>query len=194
MLKDLILKNRSIRRFYQDAPVGMDMLRDLVELARLSPSGGNRQPLKFMLSCDPGRNAIIFEHLAWAAYLKDWPGPAEGERPSAYIVILGDTSIARSFDCDQGIAAQSIMLGAAELGLAGCILGSVQRHGLQKTLGIPEQYQILLVLALGRPKEKIVLEAVGPSGDIKYWRDRECVHHVPKRALKDIIVDFAGGA
>jgi len=188
MLKDLIAKSRSCRRFDEQVPVARETLRDLVELARLSPSAGNLQPLKYVLSCEPQKNALIFPHLAWAGYLKDWAGPAEGERPAAYIIILGDTEIAKDFGCDHGIAAQSILLGAREKGLAGCPIGLIQREKLRQALKIPPRYEILLVLALGKPKETIVLESIGPDGSIKYWRDTQGTHHVPKRALDDIIV------
>jgi len=188
MLEDLIRKNRSYRRFYQEVSIELETLRELVNLARLSASSANKQPLKYILSCDPQRNALIFPHLAWAGYLKDWPGPSEGERPSAYIIILGDTEISRSFDCDHGIAAQSILLGATEKGLGGCIIGSINRKGLREALNIPSRYEILLVLALGKPKERVVIETVGPDGDIKYWRDENGVHHVPKRPLDEIII------
>jgi nitroreductase len=189
MIEDLIVKNRSYRRFHQESAVDRQTLRELIELARLSPSAANLQPLKYILSCEPEKKALIFPHLAWAGYLKDWPGPAEGERPSAYIIILGDTEVSRSFGCDHGIAAQSILLGAAEKGLGGCIIGTIQRDELRKALDITARYEILLVLALGRPREKVVLEAAGPAGDIKYWRDAEDVHHVPKRSLDEIILD-----
>jgi nitroreductase len=188
MIRDVIIRNRSYRRFYQEVALDRETLRELLDLARLSASGANMQPLKYILSCDPQKNALIFPYLAWAGYLKDWPGPSEGERPSAYIVILGDTDISRSFGCDHGIAAQSILLGAAEKGLGGCIIASVQRQGLREALQIPPRYDILLVLALGKPKETVVIESVGPTGDIKYWRDNESIHHVPKRLLDDIIV------
>jgi nitroreductase len=188
MLKDLIVKNRSYRRFYQDEVVSVETLRELVDLARLSASGANRQPLKYVLVCDPETNALVFPHLAWAGYLEDWPGPSEGERPSAYIVVLCDTDVFQSAGVDHGIAAQSILLGATEKGLGGCIIASIQKQGLRETLQIPPRYKILVVLALGKPKEKVVIDPVGPDGDIKYWRDGERVHHVPKRALDDIIV------
>jgi nitroreductase len=165
-----------------------ETLRDLVELARLSASGANKQPLKYILSSEEERNATIFDTLGWAGYLKDWPGPEEGERPSAYIVILGDTTIRPSFGVDPGIAAQSILLGATEQGLGGCILASIQRDALREALGVDGHYQIELVLALGKPKETVVIDPVGPDGNIKYWRDSEGVHHVPKRALDEIIV------
>ncbi len=189
MIRDLVIKNRSYRRFYQEVAIERQTLRELVDLARLSAAAGNMQPLKYILSCKPQKNALIFPCLAWAGYLKDWPGPSEGERPSAYIIILGDMQITQSFGCDHGIAAQSILLGATERGLGGCIIGTVQREKLRKALDIPSLYQILLVLALGKPREKVVLESVGPEGNIKYWRDSEGVHHVPKRALDDIILD-----
>lgn len=188
MLKDLVTKNRSYRRFHQDQAVGLETLREFVDLARLSASGANRQPLKFVLSCDPERNARIFPHLAWAGYLADWSGPEEGERPSGYIVILGDTDIRPSFGVDHGIAAQSILLGATEKGFGGCIIASIKKDALRAALDIDPRYEILLVLALGKPKETVVVEPVGPDGDIKYWRDSQGVHHVPKRALDDIIV------
>jgi nitroreductase len=188
MLKDLVLKNRSYRRFYQEVVVELKTLRELVDLARLSASALNLQPLKYVLSCEPQKNALIFPHLGWAGYLKDWPGPAEGERPSAYIIILGDTEISRAFGCDHGIAAQSILLGATERGLGGCMIATVKRQELSQALGIAPCCEILLVIALGKPKETVVIEEVGPDGDVKYWRDSQSGHHVPKRALDDIII------
>jgi len=188
MIKDLVRKNRSYRRFHQEVAIELETLRELVDLARLSASALTLQPLKYMLSCEPKKNALIFQHLAWAGYLKDWPGPDEGERPSAYIIILGDTDISRHFGCDHGIAAQSILLGAIDRGLGGCMLASVKRQELSKALGIPSRYEILLVLALGKPKETVVMETIGPTGDVKYWHDSEGVHHVPKRTLDDIII------
>lgn len=194
MLEDLVRKNRSYRRFHQHDPVNLETLRSLVNLAQLSASANNLQPLKYILSCEPGTNALIFPHTRWAGYLKDWPGPAEGERPAAYIVILGDTEIRKSFGCDHGIAAQSIMLGATERGLGGCMIGSIDHDGLRQVLDIPKQYEILLVLALGKPKETVVLEEVGPDGNIRYYRDAEGVHHVPKRSLNELILREYGRA
>jgi nitroreductase len=189
MIEDLVHQNRSCRRFYQDQPVSRETLLGLVNLARLSASAANLQPLKYALSWEPEKNAAIFATLAWAGYLKDWPGPVEGERPAAYLVILGNRDIAGGFGCDHGIAAQSILLGAREKGLGGCMIGSIKRDQLRQILGLSERYEILLVIALGRPKEEVVLTEVGPDGNIKYWRDEKGVHHVPKRRLDDIIIE-----
>ncbi|NLT95328.1 MAG: nitroreductase family protein [Clostridia bacterium] len=189
--KELVLKNRSYRRFYQDVKISRDTLVELIDLARLTGSGSNRQPLKYCLSCDPDLNARIFPNTLWAAYLKEWPGPEEGERPSAYIVIVEDKSIGLvNPRADLGISAQTILLGAVEKGYGGCMIASFKKKEIAELFNLPEdKYEPLLVIALGKPKEVVVIDEVGPDGDIKYWRDENQVHHVPKRALKDIILN-----
>lgn len=184
----LIKENRTYRRFYEDVPLNKETLEGLVNLARLSPSAGNFQPLKYIIAWEEEISSKIFPCLLWAAYLKDWSGPDKGERPTGYIVILGDTEIKKDFGIDPGIACQSILLGAVKQGLGGCIIGNVRRDKLRKELKIPAQYEILYVIALGKPKEEVVIEHLEPSGDVKYWRDEKQIHHVPKRSLKDIII------
>lgn len=188
MLEELVRRNRSYRRFDESFVVSRQTLLELVDLARLSASGANRQPLKYIVISDRETNARVFPHLAWAGYLADWPGPREGERPAAYIITLLDTAIAKSAGVDHGIAAQSILLGATERGLGGCIIASVQRQGLGETLSIDPRYEILLVLALGKPVEQVFVEPLGADGDIRYWRDEEGGHHVPKRSLDEIVL------
>lgn len=192
MIPELVKRTRSYRRFYQDVKIEQGTLRGLVDLARMSASGGNLQPLKYILCNDPEMNALIFAQLAWAGYLKDWPGPEEGERPSAYVVVLHDSRISKSPGCDHGIACQNILIGATEKGLGGCMIATIRKKELRETLNIPEYLEILLVVALGKPKETVVLTEVGPDGDIKYWRNEQQVHHVPKRKLDDIILGIVG--
>jgi len=187
-LKELSLKNRSRRRFYEDHIIDKGTLLELIELARLSPSAANVQPLRYFLSYNKPTNEKIFPLLGWAGYLKEWNGPSSGERPSAYIVIMADTNIGIP-DCDHGIAAQTILLGAVEKKLGGCIIASIKKKSLKKELNLLENHEILLVLALGKPKEEIVLEPMGEDGSVKYWRDENQIHHVPKRSLEDIIVN-----
>lgn len=189
MLKSLIEKNRSYRRFYQNQSVSCQVLKELVELARLTPSGANLQPLKYYLACDPIENADIFSTLKWAGYLKNWPGPEEGERPSAYIVITHDKLISENIGWDQGFAAQTIMLGAVEKGLGGCIIASMNKPRLAEILALPQHLEILLALALGHPKEAVLLEPMQDTAEVAYWRDEQGTHHVPKRPISEIIIN-----
>ena len=186
-LKDLILKTRSCRRFDESHQIRLETLERMIDLARLSPSGGNRQPLKYLLYNKSDECERIFPYLAWAGYFTDWPGPDKGERPSGYIIILGDKSVTDAFGVDHGIAAQSIMLGATETGLGGCIIGSIKREELCEELKIPDKYEILFILALGKPIEKIIIDEI-KDNDVKYWRDNEGNHHVPKRNLEELIL------
>jgi nitroreductase len=194
-LADLVARSRSYRRFHEHDPVPLETLRALVALARLAPSGGNQQPLRFLLSADTGRNAAIFPHLTFAGRLR-WTGPAPGERPAAYVVVLGDQRVKSpsGFAFDAGVAAQTILLGAAERGLGGVIVGGVQRAALGRSLGLGEHLELVLVLALGRPREEVVLEPLPASGDTAYWRDEAGRHHVPKRSLDELIVAAGEGA
>lgn len=188
MLKDLVAKNRSYRRFYEE-PISTETLKELVSLARITPSTANSQALKFCLVNTPEENAMVFRTLSWAGALPDWDGPEDGERPSAYIIILCDQTLGKNKMTDDGIAAQTMMLGAVEKGLGGCMLANINRSELAKALGIDtEHYTIDLVLALGKPKESVVLVDMPESGDPRYYRDENQVHYVPKRSLEDLII------
>lgn len=187
-LRDLIKKNRSYRRFFENKKIKRKELEEFVDLARLSPSGGNIQPLRFYLSNEKEENSRIFETLSWAGYIKDWEGPEEGERPSAYIIILADKNSPKPVEYDAAIAAQSILLGAVENGFGGCIIGSVKRARLQEHFNFPENLKISLVIALGIPKERVVIEDV-KDNDIHYWRDEDKIHHVPKYKLSELIIN-----
>lgn len=188
MIKDLIIKTRSYRRFDYSAKISEEMLIDLIDIARNVSSGGNIQPLKYILSADEEKNKEIFPCLRWAGYLPEWTGPKESERPTAYIIVLGDTRIISNFGVDPGIATQSIMLGATEKGFGGCTFGSISRKQLRNALSIANHFEILNVLALGKPVETVVIEPIGEDGSIRYYRDENDVHHIPKRSLDEIII------
>lgn len=188
MFKDIVKANRSYRRFFEQEAVTRETLLTLVDYARLVPSGANKQALKYYIAYEQPLNGQIFATLGWAGYLKEWPGPAEGERPAAYIVIIQDKGYKMGTGFDAGIAAQTILLGATEIGLGGCMLGNIRHAPLQAALNLADNYEILLVIALGKPKEEVVIEEIEADGDIKYWRDENQVHHVPKRKLKDILI------
>ncbi|MBN1821062.1 MAG: nitroreductase family protein [Prolixibacteraceae bacterium] len=187
MIRDLIIKNRSYRRFDQSLKIEVEQIKNWIELARFSASGRNAQPLKYIV-CS-GENIVnkIFPHLGWAGYLPDWKGPEEGERPTAYIAVIHDKIISQNYFCDDGIAMQSILLGAVADGFGGCIFGTVNRNKVAKIIRLPENMEILWIIALGKPVEEVVLEDI-KDNNIKYWRDESQVHHVPKRLLDDLIL------
>jgi nitroreductase len=187
MLLDLVQKSRSYRRFDHSIKISHESLEELVALARCTPSSGNLQPLKYLLVSEEGASNQLFGFLRWARYLQDWTGPTETEKPTAYVVLLGDTTIGQSFQYDAGIAAQTMMLGAVEKGFGGCILTSVDRDALRGAFSIPFHLEILLVLALGKPAESVVLERLAAERSIKYYRTPDGVHHVPKREVEELI-------
>jgi len=187
MIRELILKNRSYRRFDSSVKISIEQIEKWIELARFSASGRNMQPLKYVICTDTETNNKIFPLLGWAGYLTNWKGPREEERPVAYVAVLNDTSLADTYFCDDGIAMQSILLGAVEDGFGGCMIGSVNKSKLVKILGIPRHFELLWMIALGKPAEKCLVEDA-IAGDIKYYRDENDVHRVPKRKLEEIIL------
>ena len=187
-LEQLIKKNRSYRRFYQDISISIEELKSWVNLARLSPSARNMQSLRFKIINNKEINTKIFPLLKWAGYLENWNGPIQGEQPAAYIVILNDEELSDNYYCDDGLVTQSIMLGAVEKGFGGCIIAAINRPKLRETLEIEEKYKIVHILALGKPKENVLIDDMNDTGDIKYWRDEKETHHVPKRKLSDLII------
>lgn len=188
MLKDMVYQCRTYRRFYEDVTISEEELRELVDLARMTASSVNSQVLKYALYDTKEKAELIFPNVVWAAGLPEWGGPKEGERPSAYILILSDLTLGVRRPVDVGIAAQTIMLGAVEKGYGGCMMGSIKREKLAEILGIDrERFEIELVLALGKPKEEVRVVPVGEDGSVKYYRDEQGVHYVPKRSLEDVI-------
>lgn len=186
MISELIQKNRSYRRFNPKVKIARQQVENWIDLARCSPSAKNVQPLKYVISTEEDINQQIFPNLAWAGYLKNWKGPSEEERPVAYVGVLHDKSLAEGHYCDDGIAMQSILLGAAEDGFGGCIIGSVNKSRVSRIFNLPDHLELLWIIALGKPEEEVVLETV-ENDKIEYWRDEKGVHHVPKRRLEDII-------
>ena len=189
MLKDLVLKTRSYRRFYEEEQISLETLHELIDLARFTASSVNFQSRRYKLVNSKEENERVFETLAWAGLLKDWKGPEEGERPSAYVIVLHDKNVNVIKHRDEGIAVQTILLGASEKGLGGCMFGSVNRDKLAKSFDIDiEKYEIGLVVALGKPKETVKLVDIPESGNTAYYRDENGVHYVPKRSLDDLII------
>ena len=189
--RELVLKNRSYRGYDGACPVSKEDLLGLVDLARFTPSAMNRQELKFCVVCDKEMAGKIISLSAWAQRLKEKKLPLPGKEPAGFIVVCRDKDILASLELsliDAGIAAQTILLGAVERGLGGCINASFNKEELTALLSLPENVEPVLLLAIGKPDEKIVLTCAAPNGDTAYWRDENDVHHVPKRSLEDIIL------
>lgn len=183
---DLVLKNRSYRAFDESRVITREELEYLVSLARVTPSAVNKQPLKYFLSCDSGTNGKILARTAWAGLLSDVKLPPEGHAPTGYIVICVDQDILKSAEKDVGIAAQTILLGAADMGLGGCMIGAF-RPELHEALALADNLKIALVVALGKPDENIKI--VDIDGDTAYYRDQQGNHYVPKRTMDELIIN-----
>jgi len=190
--RELIEKTRNYHYFVEAEKVSEETLRELVDFARLAPSTSNlnQQPLRYIISSDEKRNEQIFETLSWQGYLRGWGGPIKGVKPTGYIIILGDKTICSSYVADQGIAAQSILLGATHKDLGGCIAAKIQRRKLREALDLPTRYEILLVVAIGKPGEEIIIEHQEPGKDAYGWHDDQGNYHLPKRGLDSVILKY----
>ena len=191
ILKHLLIADRSYRRFDEKHRIERDSLLKLIELTRYCASGRNLQPMKYYIVDDVETSGKIFPLLKWAGYLTDWDGPEQGERPAAYIIQCLDTSLTKNYLCDDGIQLQAITLGAVAEGLGCCIIKSFNLVKLKEILGIEDNLEPLYVVAVGKPIEKVVIEAMDSKNktDIKYYRTPDGVHHVPKRNLDELIIN-----
>lgn len=192
----LVYETRTVRRFDESKRVGRDFLLELVDLARMSPNSKNFQVLRYRVVSEPEECEAVFQNLAWAAALPQWKGPEAGERPTGYVVIVAELpESGHLYDgvlYDAGIAAQTMMLAAraAEPSVGCCMLRAV-KPAIMETLGIDRaRYEFKMVCAFGYPAEEVVVEplSASPDGSINYWHDEEGRHHVPKRALEDVLL------
>lgn len=194
-LYSLLAHNRSYRRFDQSARIAESQLKDMVGAVRLTSSGRNIQTLSYRIVSSAEEAARLFPCLAWAGYLKDWDGPEEGERPAAYIVQCLDTHLSEGCLCDDGLQLEALTLAATAQGFGCCILKAFDPKRVAEVLALPERYKPLYVVALGVPVEKVVIDTL-PAGskecadasNIRYWREPDGTHHVPKRPLEEIII------
>lgn len=190
-MQEIIAKTRTFRRFIQKETISTTILHELIDLARMGGSARNSQPWQYLVVNTPELCAKIFPFLAWAGYLPDWPGPMEGERPSAYVLCLLNSKRLRGSpgeaQFDLGVATQNLLLGAMEKRIGGCRIGAFNPK-LAELFELPEHLTLSLVIALGKPRETVIVEDCKDDDDIRYWRDEHGVHHVPKRSLKSCLV------
>ncbi len=190
VVKKLLEANRSYRRFDQTRPISHNILTKLVGLTRLCSSGRNLQPLRYRIVSDKNECDALFPSLKWAGYYTEWDGPAEGERPVAYLIQCLDTELTKDCLCDDGLQLEAITLGAAACGINNCIIKAFNTQSLADALGIDARFKPRYVLALGYGSEEIKLVDTDGStdADIRYYRDKDGTHYVPKRPLDELIV------
>ncbi len=191
-LKELVKANRSYRGFDESRRVSRDELLEMVDCARLTASSVNQQPLRYYLAYEKEDVDRIQPLTKWARGLPDLELPHKGMYPTAFIVICQDTRVWEStsrFTRDVGIAAQTILLSATEMGLGGCMIGNFSPAGISEAALLPEYLVPLLVVAIGKPAEKVVLTTIGANEPTNYYRDENDVHYVPKRRLEDIVIN-----
>ncbi|MCR4615855.1 MAG: nitroreductase family protein [Clostridiales bacterium] len=189
MLKDLLKLNRSYRGYDESYTVTEEQLRKYVDLTRYAASSVNLQPLKYHISYEKDEVAAVQSMTKWARALPDMTLPHDGMHPTAFIIICQDTELAPNtamFLKDVGIVAQTVLLAAVEDGIGGCMIGNFPPDKISEMLGFPENIVPLLILAIGKPAETVVLTDVKPDGSTKYYRDENDVHYVPKRKLEDL--------
>ena len=182
---NVIKKRRSVRQF-AEKEVPRDLIEKCLDVARLAPSAGNKQPLEYIAITDFEQCQKLFPLLGWAGYLKGWSCPEE-KQPRAYIVIAVDSEkVFAGYEAyDVALAAGNISLLAQSENVGSCLIGNYDKEKMCDLLNVPEGYSLPLIVALGYPAEEAVVEELTDS--VKYWRDEEEIHHVPKRSFKDIV-------
>ena len=190
MLKDLLKSSRSYRSFDESVKISPAQLADWVDHVRYAPSSINLQMLKFCAVTDETLCARLLGGTRWAGKIKDQKLPPDGHAPVAYIIICADKDVvptAESFDKDVGICAQTIMLAAAEVDFGGCMIGSFSPSEVKEILELDENLVPKLVLALGKPDERVELVGEAPDGSVTYYRESG-IHYVQKRDLENILI------
>jgi nitroreductase len=184
MIYEKIVKRRTKRKYIRkDIP--KEILIRCVDAARLSPTGANLQPLKYIIVNDKNLLTLVFKTIKWAGYLPNYK-PNIDEMPTAYILILLDKNISKQPNHDAGIAAMSISMVAHDEGLGSCILGSIDREKIRGLLSVPKKYDIVLIVSLGYTSEKSIIEKM-KGKDVRYWLDTDKVLHVPKRDFNELV-------
>lgn len=186
-LAELLRANRSYRRFDQNISIPKTELYQWVSNLRYTNSSRNIQPLKYKIVTEAEQCAQIFKHLKWAGYLRDWDGPNEGERPTAYVIQMLDSTLSKSSRYDEGLHLSALGLQATEAGYGGCIIAAFDTNAIGALLQLPEHLKPITIMALGKPIEKIVIEAL-EDGDVTYYRTEDQTHHVPKRSPEEFII------
>jgi nitroreductase len=183
-LRRLLQHNRSYRGYDASFKVREDQLRRIIEVVTLCPSARNQQVLRFRPVMGDEAAAML-KYIRLGGALPELHLPFAGSEPNAFIVICSSVEESKYVDIDLGIAAQSMLLQAVEIGLGGICIGAFDHEPLKELLGL--KYEPLLVLAIGRPAERIELKECGEGDNLTYYREGG-VHYVPKIRVDDLII------
>ena len=184
-LGNLLLRNRSYRGYDSSFVVRDDQLRRIIEVATLCPSARNQQVLRFRPVRGDEARAML-SHIRLGGALPELHLPFAGTEPNAFIVICSTVEESKYVDIDLGIVAQSMLLQATEIGLGGICIGAFDHNEVAELLHLP--YKPLLVVAIGKPRERIVLKACNEGDSLTYYRE-EGIHYVPKININDLIIE-----
>ncbi len=184
-LKELIQKSRCTRRF-KHKEISIKELEELVDLARVTSSAKNMQPLKYILVTKKEFIKQLSQTALWATHLTNWT-QSKDEKPNAYIIMLNDKTIDGFAMFDAGVSFEAISLGAKAKELSVCALASINKEVCKEIFNLPEHLEVLIGIAIGEAKEKIKIVKV-ENNNTNYYRDEEDTHCVPKRDLEDLII------
>ena len=183
-LNSLLLKNRSHRGYDSSRQVLVEELKQLAEVCTKIPSAKNQQVLRFKLVA--GEDAPrLQQYTKWGGALPELNLPFPGTEPSAFIIICSTVPENKWVDIDLGIAAQSMLLKAVEMGLNGICIGAFNKNAVVEEFSL--QHEPVLVLAIGKGAEHIQLTRAKEGENLTYYR-KDGVHFVPKLGLDDLLL------
>lgn len=184
-LERLLRRNRSYRGYDARFIVREDQLRRIIAVNTLTPSARNQQVLRFRPVLSDEAPAVL-PHLRMGGALPELRLPTPGTEPNAFIVVCSTAEESREVSIDLGIAVQSMLLQAVEIGLNGLCIGAFDREAVRRALHLP--LEPLLVVTIGKGAERIELTTVDADAERAYYR-RDGIHYVPKLRTEDLILE-----
>ncbi len=158
-LDQVLKQRRSIRAFQKDRKVAREDVEEILKAAALAPSWKNSQTARYYVAMSEEMVQAVREQglpefnqkrsagapvLFVTTFVKNCSGFTREGQP--------ENEVGNGWGCyDLGLQAQNLVLKAAELGLGTLIMGIRDSQGLRKVLKIPEEEEVVSVIALGYP-------------------------------------------
>lgn len=184
-LDTLLLKNRSCRGYDKQRVVSIETLKSIVGVNNKIPSARNQQVLRFKLVTRDSGADVVLANIKLGGALPELHLPLQGTEPEAFIIVCSTIAENKLVDIDAGIAVQSMLLKAVELGYNGIIIGAFNKERITEAFQLP--YEPLLILAIGKGIESIRLTEIGENDDHRYYR-QDGTHYVPKVKIEDLLL------